>query len=143
MPRHTVLTRTEPVSIRKNMLLQWLRTVDNDARARGRVLALETEFRRRININTAALPTNDAIFAKFKTNPFVLMMHSKNKGYRSISEIESDILPAKVFSSLETSSGKYELSREVLSAVHDERVFQNRKWGWRLPDNHAQVTNRC
>ena len=24
---------------------------------------------------------------------------------------------------------KYELNREVLSAVHDERVFQNRKWG--------------
>ena len=24
---------------------------------------------------------------------------------------------------------KYEMNREVLSAVHDERVFQNRKWG--------------
>jgi len=24
---------------------------------------------------------------------------------------------------------KYEIDREVLSAVHDERVFQNRKWG--------------
>ena len=24
---------------------------------------------------------------------------------------------------------KYELNRKVLSAVHDERVFQNRKWG--------------
>jgi len=33
-------------------------------------------------------------------------MHSKNKGYKSISEIESDILPAKVFSSMETSSGR-------------------------------------
>jgi hypothetical protein len=24
---------------------------------------------------------------------------------------------------------KYEIDRNVLSAVHDERVFQNRKWG--------------
>ena len=24
---------------------------------------------------------------------------------------------------------KYEINREVLSALHDERVFQNRKWG--------------
>ena len=24
---------------------------------------------------------------------------------------------------------KYELDRAVLSAIHDERVFQNRKWG--------------
>lgn len=24
---------------------------------------------------------------------------------------------------------KYEMNKEVLSAIHDERVFQNRKWG--------------
>lgn len=31
---------------------------------------------------------------------------------------------------------KYELSREVLSAVHDERVFQNRKWGTMTEHSH-------
>jgi hypothetical protein len=34
------------------------------------------------------------------------MMHSLNKGYRHIGQIESDILPAKVFSSMETSAGR-------------------------------------
>jgi hypothetical protein len=83
-----------------------LKSVDNDEGARARVLALETEFRRRIGINIGSLPGRDAVFAKFNTNPFVLMMHSKNKAYRNIREIESDILPAKVFSSMETSSGR-------------------------------------
>ena len=106
MPRRPGLPRPVPASIRKSDLLQSLQFVDNDAMARARVLALETEFRRRIGINIGALPTRDAVFAKFNTNPFVLMMHSKNMGYRSISEIESDILPAKVFSSMETSSGR-------------------------------------
>jgi hypothetical protein len=83
-----------------------LQTVDNDAAAKSRVLALENEFRRRIGIHVESLPTRDAMFSKFKTNPFVLMIHSKNKGYKRISEIESDILPAKVFSSMETSAGR-------------------------------------
>jgi hypothetical protein len=30
---------------------------------------------------------------------------------------------------LEGEQMKYEIDRNVLSAVHDERVFQNRKWG--------------
>jgi hypothetical protein len=70
------------------------------------VLTLETEFRRRIGIHVGSLPTSDAMFAKFNTNPFVLMIHSRNKGYRNISQIENDILPAKVFSSMETSAGR-------------------------------------
>jgi hypothetical protein len=35
-----------------------------------------------------------------------MMFHSMKKGYRHIGEIESDILPAKVFSSMETSAGR-------------------------------------
>ena len=34
------------------------------------------------------------------------MIHSLNKGYRRIGEIEDDIFPAKVFSSMETSAGR-------------------------------------
>jgi hypothetical protein len=70
------------------------------------VLALETEFRQRIGVHIGSLPAKDAEFAKFNTNPFVLMIHSRNKGYRNISQIENDILPAKVFSSMETSAGR-------------------------------------
>jgi hypothetical protein len=98
MPRHDGLPKPVPSSIRKIQLLQSLQTVDNDIEARARVLTLETEFRRRIGIHVGSLPTSDAVFAKFNTNPFVLMIHSRNKGYRNISQIENDILPAKVFS---------------------------------------------
>jgi len=93
-------------SLRKRELIQSLQTVDNDASAKARILSLENEFRRRIGIHVESLPANDALFAKFNTNPFVLMIHSRNKGYKRISEIESDILPAKVFSSMETSAGR-------------------------------------
>lgn len=106
MPKHDGMPKPVTALIHKTALLQSLQAIDNDATARTRVLALENEFRRRIGINILSLPTRDAVFAKFKTNPFVLMMHSKNKGYKHISEIESDILPAKVFSSMETSSGR-------------------------------------
>ena len=47
-----------------------------------------------------------ASFSKFNTNPFVLMFYAKRKGYSYISEIEADILPAKLFSSMETSAGR-------------------------------------
>mgnify|MGYP005814561279 CR=1 FL=1 len=67
---------------------------------------METEFRRRITAHVGSLPASDAQFARFNTNPFVLMIHSLQKGYKHISEIESDILPAKVFSSMETSAGR-------------------------------------
>ncbi|MCU1300752.1 MAG: hypothetical protein JWQ87_1036 [Candidatus Sulfotelmatobacter sp.] len=93
-------------SILKSELLQTLQAVDKDAGARTRILALETEFRRRIGIHVESLPASDALFSKFNTNPFVLMIHSHNKGYKNISQIESDILPAKVFSSMETSAGR-------------------------------------
>jgi hypothetical protein len=106
MPRHLGLPRPTKLSIRKSQILEALQIVDNDQAARARVLALETEFRCRIGMNLVSLPKKNAVFAKFKTNPFVLMMHSKNQGYKTISEIESDILPAKVFSSMETSSGR-------------------------------------
>jgi len=106
MPRHNGLPKPAPSLIRKTELLQSLQRVDNDVEARARVLALETEFRRRIGIHVGSLPASDAIFAKFNTNPFVLMIHSRNKGYKNIGQIESDILPAKVFSSMETSAGR-------------------------------------
>lgn len=106
MPRHEGLPKPAVTPIRKSELLQALQTVDDDEAAKARVLALETSFRQRIDINLLSLPLKNAIFAKFNTNPFVLMMHSKNRDYRHIGEIESDILPAKVFSSMETSSGR-------------------------------------
>lgn len=106
MPRHAGLPKPFKIAISKNQLLQFLKAVDDDAAARARVLALENEFRQRVGIHIGGLPAKDADFAKFNTNPFVLMIHSRNRDYRNIGQIEGDILPAKVFSSMETSAGR-------------------------------------
>jgi hypothetical protein len=57
-------------------------------------------------LHIESLPSAEASLSKFYTNPFVLLIHSKHRGYRHISEIEKDILPAKLFSSMETSAGR-------------------------------------
>lgn len=106
MAKHKGLPAGSVRVISKQELLQQLSAVDADKRATTRVLAMETDFRKRITSHVESLPSSDAQFAKFNTNPFVLMIHSLNKKYRHISEIEQDILPAKVFSSMETSAGR-------------------------------------
>ncbi len=103
---HKGLPHAEPRVFRKSDLLGMLRAVDNDPASTKRVLALETEFRQRIQTHVAALPAKDAEFKKFNTSPFVLMIHCMKRGYARISQIESDILPAKQFSSMETSAGR-------------------------------------
>lgn len=106
MPRHIGLPSAVARSISKQQLLNQLNLVDASEGAKKRTLDMETEFRRRITLHVQSLPTSDAQFAKFNTNPFVLMFHSLKKKYRHIAEIENDILPAKVFSSMETSAGR-------------------------------------
>ncbi|HAU36281.1 MAG TPA: hypothetical protein DCX07_01005 [Phycisphaerales bacterium] len=103
---HQGLPRPEPTVISKRQLLDLLREIDSDRKATRRILAMETEFRRRIAIHVQSLPAKDADFSAFCTNPFVLLIHSLQHGYSRIQEIERDILPAKQFSSMETSAGK-------------------------------------
>src|SRR5437763_10651274 len=106
MPRHAGLPRPLRLVISKHDLLRQLSAIDSDDDARQRVLVMETEFRRRITAHVEALPAVDARFAKFNTSPFVLLIHSLKQGYRHINQIEADILPAKLFSSMETSAGR-------------------------------------
>ena len=80
--------------------------IDGCDEARGRVLSMETAFRQRISNHVAGLPGESSSFQKFSTSPFVLMFYAKQKGYSYVSEIENDILPAKLFSSMETSAGR-------------------------------------
>lgn len=80
--------------------------MDKDKQSAARVLKMETVFREKIKYHVEALPTSEAEFSKFNTNPFVLMIHCFKKQYRHISQIEQNILPAKVFSSMETSAGR-------------------------------------
>ena len=100
------LPRPKALTIEKSQLLKQLLVVDTDIDAQARVLAMENEFRNRIAYHIANLPTKDAVFQKFNTSPFVLLMHAMQRGYAKISEIEKDILPAKQFSSMETSAGR-------------------------------------
>ena len=100
MPRPAALTLT------KADLLKSLVRVDRDMESSERALAMETDFRTRITSHVQSLPTKDARFAKFNTSPFVLMFYALQHGYTRICEIEEAILPAKVFSSMETSAGR-------------------------------------
>ncbi len=106
MPRNPDLPSPGPVTISKRFLLQQLVALDNSAGARERVLSLESSFRSRIATHVSALPRTCSEFAKFYTSPFVLMFYAKQRGYHFVSEIEQDILPAKLFSSMETSAGR-------------------------------------
>ncbi|NOY83006.1 MAG: hypothetical protein GXP31_18565 [Kiritimatiellaeota bacterium] len=106
MPRNPDLPKSDPQVLSKRTLLLELQAIDNCDEARARVLRLEVEFRRRITDHVTALPAKSACLRKFNTSPFVLMFYAKQKGYAHVSEIEKDILPAKLFSSLETSAGR-------------------------------------
>lgn len=103
---HAGMPKPGPLTFNKSALLSDLLAVDQDTSARARVLAMEVDFRQRITQHVQGLPATDARFSKFNTNPFVLLIYSLQKAYRHISQIESAILPAKVFSSMETSAGR-------------------------------------
>jgi hypothetical protein len=87
-------------------LLQDLISVDSDRAATSRVLQMETLFRSRVAQHVQALPQAAANFQDFSTSPFVIAIYSRWKGYSRISQVEQDILPAKLFSSMETSAGR-------------------------------------
>jgi hypothetical protein len=83
-----------------------LLAVDANAASRGRVLALENGFRQRVQNHIASLPIANAMLEDFSTSPFVLMIYARAKKYTRLSQLEGDILPAKLFSSMETSAGR-------------------------------------
>jgi len=103
---HEGMPRPEALVLTKADLLRSLVQLDGDTASSNRALAMETEFRTRITSHIESLPTSDARFAKFNTSPFVLMFYTLQHSYTRISEIEKAILPAKVFSSMETSAGR-------------------------------------
>jgi len=104
--RHSGLPRPVAKQLSKSGLLLQLESVDRSEDSRKRVLAMENHFRRKIDSHITSLPEGDAQFQKFSTSPYVLLIHARNKNYTKISEIENDILPAKQFSSMETSAGR-------------------------------------
>ena len=103
---HAGLPRNQRINVSKRDVLASLSIIDADGDRRSRVLQMETEFRRRINTHLDSLPQEDSVFDKFKTSPFVIMFYAYQKGYTWVHEVEEAILPAKVFSSMETSAGR-------------------------------------
>jgi hypothetical protein len=107
MPRgHTGLPRAEATYLSRSLLLSQLQLIDSSPVERQRVLRLENAFRRKIDSHIVSLPAGDSIFRKFNTSPYVLLIHARQKNYTKVSELEADILPAKQFSSMETSAGR-------------------------------------
>lgn len=99
-------THVPPTVFFKSQILDDLQSVDSDPLSRARVLALENGFRTRVQSHLASLPIANAKLENFNTNPFVLMIYAQSKGYTKLSQLEGDILPAKLFSSMETSAGR-------------------------------------
>ncbi|NJL27914.1 MAG: hypothetical protein HC897_08455 [Thermoanaerobaculia bacterium] len=100
------MPRPKPLVLSKVELLDFLVRVDRDEASSARVLAMETELRRRIIRHLEALSSTHAKFAKLNTNPFVLMIYAFQNRFCRIGEIETLIMPAKIFSSMETSAGR-------------------------------------
>ena len=106
MAGHPDLPKNVPaLLLSKKEIFDGLKRIDGDSHARSRVLAMETEFRDKIGTHIKGLPQASSKFAKFYTSPFVLLFYSKQKSYSRVAQIEQDLVPAKVFSSMETSAG--------------------------------------
>jgi len=107
MPKnHAGLPRATRTEMSKQALLGQLLVVDGTKVNRDRVLALETSFRRKVDAHVASLPASNSALEEFKTSPFVLLIHARQRNYTKVSDLERDILPAKQFSSMETSAGR-------------------------------------
>lgn len=118
---HLDLPKKEDLLIlSKRDIFNSLIAIDGDEAARKRVLRIETDFRKKIETHLLSLPKAQANFQKFNTSPFVLMFYSKKRGYTSVTEIEKDIIPAKIFSSMETSAGR--MVEEVVLPVYGWEV---------------------
>lgn len=116
MGRHEGLPKAHTTVISKIDLLEKLEFIDRHETNRKRVLAIETKFRQMIDAHVASLPSTSDLFGDFNTSPFVLLIHSRERSYSKISDLERDILPAKQFSSMETSAGR--MVEEVVLPVY-------------------------
>ncbi|MDQ6959311.1 MAG: PmeII family type II restriction endonuclease [Mariprofundaceae bacterium] len=126
---HPDLPRAVARKISRQELLNQLQQIDNNQERRERVLRLENAFRSKIDSHIGSLPAKDAVFRKFNTSPYVLLIHARQRGYTKVSELEADILPAKQFSSMETSAG-----RMVEEVVLPE-------YGWECVISEMHTTN--
>lgn len=140
MPGNPNLPRPQVRVLSKTRILEQLRAIDSSDAARKRVLQMESEFRLRITNHVTSLPKASSVFGKLNTSPFVLLFYARQRGYKHVSDIERDILPAKIFSSMETSAGRM-VEDIVLPAYGWESVRSTmHSWG-SVIDGRKKETN--
>jgi hypothetical protein len=123
------LPKAVPVVYSKTTILDSLVNLDSKPESVKRILAMELEFRKRVAAHIASLPATSSKFSSFNTSPFVLMFYAQSKGYSKVSEIVGDILPAKLFSSMETSAGR--MMEEVALPIY----------GWQIVPSGMHTVN--
>jgi hypothetical protein len=124
----TGLPKPAAVKLSKSDLFAGLTKIDNSISAQRRIKRMEDDFRSRIETHLQSLAGNSKAFRQYNTNPFVLLFYSNQRRLRRIKEIEDAIVPAKVFSSMETSAGRM-VERVVLS-----------HYGWQCVDSAMHTT---
>jgi len=124
------LPRPAAWELSKTALLEGLAALDKSVRAQNRVKKMEDGFRTRIQTHLESLAKkSQKLFKDYKTNPFVLLMYSCQQGFSHIHEIEAALVPAKAFSSMETSAGKMV---ELVVLSH---------YGWKCVDSKMQSSD--
>jgi hypothetical protein len=113
----------------KSSVLEKLRIIDKDIVRSQRILNMENELRANIDIHLKSLPTNTVSFSKLYTSPYVLLFYSKKRQYSLVSQLEKDIVPAKIFSSIETAAGNI-IQKYVMPI-----------YGWKVIDSSMQSQN--
>lgn len=95
------LPRPAALNLSKAQLLKQLAAVDGSLAAQKRVKKMEDEFRKRISVHLKALANvSKKPFRDYNTNPFVLLVYSSQQKFKHVEQIESVLVPAKVFSSM-------------------------------------------
>ena len=126
---HPGLPRPKADKLKKSELLHQLEIIDRIVNSKSRILELENKFRATMGNHVSSLPTSESKFQRFNTNPFVLMIHCLKREYSRISQIENDILPAKEFSSMETSAGR--MTEAIALPIY----------GWQVVESEMHTTN--
>ena len=124
------LPRPKALNLSKGELLKSLAALDESVEAQKRVKQMEDDFRKRIATHLTSLSNvAQKPFRDYNTNPFVLLFYSSQQKFTRVDEIECVLVPAKVFSSMETSAGRM-VERVVLPP-----------YGWDCVDSGMHTTD--
>ena len=93
---------SEPQHLSKQVVADFLLTLNTEADIRGRVELMSEMFRDRFIAANATAPSIDGK----STNPFVLAAFANKNNINNIGGLDNLLVAAKIFSSLETAMGR-------------------------------------